>query len=441
MSRPGSIILNLPAAVLVQVLATFVATTDDIGRLDSACCSHADRNKLLELFIHNNLGLTMNSRLIADVSGCMRWSVSRKVRFGVIKFTGRTKVAETLLAQFFQTTHQYITEVHDHPKSENQVVKAMQSVDGTFVQLKILHILGNDSTASYTAQFLQKAPSLEHLVLHCRDAAESDFIGACCPMVTTVKLNGLFMQHGMDGLDTCFPNMESLELKAHVSPTYNISKLIASYFKLRKLTFNNAKTIRNERIREVAQLCPYLTHFGVDYCNNVTIDSVAAICTYCTQLESLSLQGNGEFPPATLTLIANHLSNTLKHLNICYCREIGTVDLSVLRTCTLLESLDISSVWDMNHTFLLALFRSCTRLHTVYMNFSYVSDTLLWGIAEHCPHVENFAMEGAWGFTKEGVWAIAGGLKTLTVEARAAESSILELASLREKYTSLRIET
>ncbi|EFQ98059.1 hypothetical protein MGYG_01096 [Nannizzia gypsea CBS 118893] len=178
--------------------------------------------------------------------------------------------------------------------------------------LRVTRIIGWDNEEIMSDLF--KSNSLERLVL------------ADCASLTDASLKALI--HGIN------PEIDILTGRPIVPPR-----------KFRHLNLSNCRLLSEMGVKSLAYNVPELEGLNLSFLSSLTDDCIASIINTTPKLRFIELEELGELTNFVTTELARApCSQTLEHLNISFCENIGdTGILPLLRKCPNIRSLDLDN--------------------------------------------------------------------------------------------------
>jgi F-box/leucine-rich repeat protein 2/20 len=147
---------------------------------------------------------------------------------------------------------------------------------------------------------------------------------------------------------------------------YLNGRVIAPVRKLKHLDLTHCRSVTEEGIRKLAYTCPNMEGLQLSKCQGVTDTALCEIIPTMPKLTHLDLEELENLTNQSLhTLASSPCQNTLVHLSISYCESLGDSGmLPVLKSCTKLTSLEMDNtqISDLVLTEAAAMVRTRWRL-------------------------------------------------------------------------------
>jgi F-box/leucine-rich repeat protein 2/20 len=172
---------------------------------------------------------------------------------------------------------------------------------------------------------------------------------------------------------------------------YLTGRVVAPPRKLKHLDLTHCRGVTEEGINKLAHNCPNMEGLQLSKCQGVTDDALCEILPTMPKLTHLDLEELDHLTNQSLQALANSAcANTLVHLSISYCENLGdTGMLPVLKSCTKLSSLDMDNtqISDLVLTEAAAMVRMRSRLAGSGLTASERPTVGLRLVAYDCSHV------------------------------------------------------
>lgn len=239
------------------------------------------------------------------------------------------------------------------------------------------------------AEVWRRSPNLEELILTSNATFDSRYFrDVLLAGVQKICLVRLFGECDMTFLAKLCPNVTSLEVQLTYSE--DPAALVVAFKRLRSLVLDYETENMDVVLIRIADGCPQLRDIDVRLAVALTDASVVHLCSQCTLLESIRLRFCYDITDAVLQAIGDHLSTTLRELELEGCIAIKSC--AALQSCRLLECLNLSTLTQANLENLHKVFTGCPALRIVNISGKVIDDAVVRALSHCCPLLQELNM-------------------------------------------------
>ncbi|KAG5681138.1 hypothetical protein PVAND_010598 [Polypedilum vanderplanki] len=174
-------------------------------------------------------------------------------------------------------------------------------------------------------------------------------------------------------------------------------KLLLQYIDL-----TDCASLDDNGLRLIVKTCPLLIYFYLRRCMMLTDTSLKYISKFCIALKELSVSDCLNVTDFGLYELAK-LGQTLRYLSVAKCK-VSDVGLKYLaRRCYKLRYLNCRGCEAISDDSIIVLARSCSRLRSLDIGKTDVSDAGLCALSESCPNLKKLSLKNCDMITDEGI--------------------------------------
>ncbi|EFJ17589.1 hypothetical protein SELMODRAFT_420841 [Selaginella moellendorffii] len=255
-------------------------------------------------------------------------------------------------------------------------------------------------------------PGLRCVVLSgCRKVTDRaiEVLANSCSRLISLRVGRckLVSDRAMEALSRNCKELEVLDVSGCIGVTdRGLRALARGCCKLQLLDLGKCVKVGDSGVASLAGSCPALKGINLLDCSKLTDESIASLARQCWSLESLLLGGCRNLTDASIQVVAKERGQVLKHLQLDWCSEVTDESLvAIFSGCDVLERLDAQSCAKITDLSLDAL-RNPGFLRELRLNHCpNISNAGIVKIAECCPRLELLELEQCFQVTREGIEA------------------------------------
>ena len=170
--------------------------------------------------------------------------------------------------------------------------------------------------------------------------------------------------------------------------TSRLSEIVEGLPKLRECNFSHSSSLTDEGVIGLAMSCPDLEILLLRFCLGTT-DAAIASLVQCRALKRLDLRGNNQLTDAAFAGLSEGCWQKMEILGLNSLRRLSDAGLS-------------------------SLVRACPSLVEVWLNYTNVTDEVVWKLCQMCPSIRHFQINDCPNVTDRSLVAISEHLPSLT---------------------------
>lgn len=388
----------------------------DLCKLDTAYSNRSLRDLFLQilasdLFVYEDMPIHYMSK----VPGFITWSSHRSVHVNTADLS--SIISHAVLQRFLQnctTRNLRCIALHDFG-ADSKVFSTLARVRPQLKDL-ICHTCQLGKSLFYMLKGLTELRTLS--IERCRSIKNTQFKSVTCTTLRTLSIvHSELNNAALAAAVAMAPNLTKIVL----TESYGFSSdglftaLTPMLANMRVLGLQGVTNgVDDATIMTLSQSCPLLEVIDFSNCEQLTNDSILALCTHCRQLQRLYLHHNNNYTDAMLSAIASHCDRLIA-LHVSHCSNLSPQGIArVLEHCHRLDTLYLGGRRPLSQEELMWLLARCGRLtYKLSLSVPTLSNEALYAVAKHCRGLQHIDLHCCSGYDESGIMALVRGCTKL----------------------------
>ena len=238
-----------------------------------------------------------------------------------------------------------------------------------------------------------------------------------CNALNTINIDHTeASDEGLSFISSGCPQLVSISLVDCCAVTFvGINALAEGCPLLQSIVLDGLDKITDAGIRSIGNRCPQLHSISLNGCRGIRFPGMNAVANGCPLLQSISMDGCCWVTDESLKALGIGCPN-LHHISVNHSKVTDSILLVISARCPNLQSISLDECASVSDIGVGAIIRECTGLRSISLNYTNVTDDVVYGIIDTCPALLSIKLDGCQNVTDAALAALGRGPnKLLTI--------------------------